>query len=231
MKKRFGIYSFIWAIVLGLFNAIVFAAPITIGVSFWVGYAFITAAFLLQLLFAHRMSKESQPKQMLLRLCMVWIGGVGLSLMLIAGILTMTLSTLPIWIGAMACALVLLLTVTAAAGVFIAFEGALESEERGRERTVFMKEITAKAKSLAQSLPSGPIAKEAERIYEALRYSDPVANPSLADSDRQIKGQFAAFAEAAYSEDDELAAATAKELLNMIGKRNELCREMKGGKA
>jgi len=55
MKKSFKIYSLIWVICLAVLNVITFVTPNEIGgvskysSSFWVGYIFITIAFVGQL--------------------------------------------------------------------------------------------------------------------------------------------------------------------------------------
>ena len=51
MKKNFKSYAIIWAIGLGIFNLCAFLvpSPTKFTPSFWLGYAFITIAFILQL--------------------------------------------------------------------------------------------------------------------------------------------------------------------------------------
>ena len=69
MKKRFGLYSIVWALCLAVFNVIVFVTPTKIGEvskfsgSFWVGYIFITAAFVCQLVCAFFAFKSKNLKK------------------------------------------------------------------------------------------------------------------------------------------------------------------------
>ena len=52
MKKKFGIYSVIWAICLAIFNVITFVSPNEIGgvskftSSFWVGYIYYRCVYM-----------------------------------------------------------------------------------------------------------------------------------------------------------------------------------------
>ena len=56
MTKRFGIYTLVWAIALAIFNVVAFVVPSEVNEvnrltgTFWVAYAFITVAFVGQLL-------------------------------------------------------------------------------------------------------------------------------------------------------------------------------------
>ena len=113
MKKSIGVYSVIWAICLAVFNVIVFVTPNEIGgvskftASFWVGYVFITVAFIGQLVCAFFALKAENIKKMFYRIPMISISYTGLILMLIAGGIFMAIPTLPEWIGIIVCAIIL----------------------------------------------------------------------------------------------------------------------------
>ncbi|MBQ5361946.1 MAG: hypothetical protein IIU63_01235, partial [Clostridia bacterium] len=68
--KKFGVYSAIWAVVLGIFNLIVFLTPseaggmYKFGGAFWVGYIAITVAFVAQLVCAFFALKEKNQTKL-----------------------------------------------------------------------------------------------------------------------------------------------------------------------
>ena len=77
------------------------------------------------------------------------------------------------------------------------------------------------------SAKSDELRTEAKKVYEAIRYSDPMANDALAELDIQIKRQFNAFSDAVKAEDDELAKETADALAEIIERRNQECKLLK----
>ena len=55
-----------------------------------------------------------------------------------------------------------------------------------------------------------------------------MTNDVLLELDSQIKGQFAAFADALRSDDIELAKTNSAELIELISKREQVCKLFKG---
>ena len=116
MKKTFGFFSIIWAIFLALFNVIVFVTPneaggmTKFGGAFWVGYIFITIAFIGQLVCAFFAFKPSDKQKVFYNIPLVTISYAGLIVMLIAGTTCMAIPNLPNWIGIIVCLLALAIT-------------------------------------------------------------------------------------------------------------------------
>ena len=83
MKKTFGFFSIIWAIFLALFNVIVFVTPneaggmTKFGGAFWVGYIFITIAFIGQLVCAFFAFKPSDKQKVFYNIPLVTISYAG----------------------------------------------------------------------------------------------------------------------------------------------------------
>ena len=233
MKKSIGVYSVIWAICLAVFNVIVFVTPNEIGgvskftASFWVGYVFITVAFIGQLVCAFFALKAENIKKMFYRIPMISISYTGLILMLIAGGIFMAIPTLPEWIGIIVCAIILAFNAIAVIKATAAAEVVGGIDEKVKTQTFFVKSLAADAQSLITSAKSDELRTEAKKVYEAIRYSDPMANDALSELDIQIKRQFNAFSDAVKAEDDELAKETADALAEIIERRNQECKLLK----
>ena len=72
-----------------------------------------------------------------------------------------------------------------------------------------------------------PEAKAAcKKVWEAVRYADPMSNSALAGLEAQITLKFNAFAEAVSGNAGTVGAA-ADELVILIGDRNKKCRLLK----
>ena len=77
------------------------------------------------------------------------------------------------------------------------------------------------------SVKSDEIFAEAKKVYEAIRYSDPMSSDALASVEAQITIQFHALFEAVEGDDVDLVVAIAKNLTVLIEDRNKKCKLMK----
>ncbi|MBQ8907864.1 MAG: hypothetical protein IJY71_04685 [Clostridia bacterium] len=233
MKKSFRIYSLIWALCLAVFNVIVFVTPKEIGGaskfthSFWIGYIFITVAFVGQLVCAFFAFKANNLKKFFYRIPLISLSYDGLGAMLIAGSIFMVIPVLPEWIGIIVCAITLafqtvaVLKATAAAGVVS------DIDEKIKAQTFFMKSLTVDAQALMNAAKTDELFEEAKKVYEAIRYSDSMTNDALSALDSQIEGQFKAFADAVEAEDVDVAKANAASLIELMKKREQKCKLLK----
>ena len=225
--KRFGVYSAIWAIVLGIFNVIVFVTPseaggmYKFGGAFWVGYIAITVAFVAQLVCAFFTLREKNVKKLFYNIPLIKISYTGLVLMLIAGVLCMAIPDLPNWIGIVVCALILLFNAIALIKASAAARIVSGVDQKIIAQTAFIKGLTAQAESLLGTAAQ-ELRGDAKRVFEAIRYSYPVS--ADAHTDAEIQKQFNLFRDAVADGDTELCAALAKELLSLLDKRNQICK-------
>lgn len=233
MKRNFGIYSIIWAICLAVFNVIVFVTPNEIGGiskfsgSFWVGYIFITIAFIGQLICAFFAFKPRNFEKLFYKIPLISVSYSGLVLMLIAGSVFMAVPTLPEWIGIIVCVLILAFNAIAIIKATAAAELVSGIDEKVKTQTFFIKNLATDAQGLMTSAKSDELRAEAKKVYEAIRYSDPVSNVALSELNTQIERQFNTFADAVKADDAELAKETADALLEMIEVRNQKCKVLK----
>lgn len=234
MKKSMGVYSIIWAICLAVFNVITFVTPNEIGGvskfsgSFWIGYIFITVAFVGQLICSYFAFNTKNLKRFFYNISLISISYSGLIAMLIAGSVFMAVPTLEEWIGIIVCVIILALNAIAIIKATAAANIVSNIDEKVATQTLFIKSLTADAQSLMNSAKTDELIAEAKKVYEAIRYSEPMTNDALSGLDSQIKGQFAAFADAVRSEDTDLAKSNSTSLLELIAKREQSCKLLKG---
>ena len=233
MKKNLGIYSIIWAICLAVFNVITFVTPNEIGGaskfsgSFWIGYIFITIAFIGQLACAFIAFKAKNLKKFFYNIPLLSISYGGLVAMLIVGSIFMAVPALPEWIGIIGCVIILAFNVIAIIKASAAAEIVSGIDEKVKTQTFFIKNLATDAQSLMTSAKSDELRAEAKKVYEAIRYSDPVSNVALSELNTQIERQFNTFADAVKADDAELAKETADTLVEMIEVRNQKCKVLK----
>ena len=233
MKKSFKIYSLIWAICLAVFNVITFATPNEIGGvskfsgSFGVGYIFITIAFIGQLTCAFVAFKAENLKKFFYNIPLLSISYGGLVAMLIVGSIFMAVPVLPEWIAIIVCVIILAFNAIAIIKATAAADIVSGIDEKIKAQTFFIKSLSVDAQSLMTSAKSDELRAETKKVYEAIRYSDPMANAALSDLDAQIEKQFNAFSDAIKADDAELAKETANALAEMVERRNQKCKLLK----
>lgn len=232
MNRKFKYYAIIWAILLAVINVICFATPSeTAGMSkfggaFWAGYVFITFAFIGQLVCAGIALKADSKEKLFYNIPIIRVSYIGLILTLVIGGLCMVIPNLPNWVGMVVCLLILAVTAIAVVKAKAASDVVEKIDAKVKAKTLFVKSLTADAESLFAHA-STPEAKSAcKKVYEALRYSDPMSNEALANAEAQIALKFDGFSSAVASSAENLGDL-ADELIVLIGDRNKKCRMLK----
>lgn len=228
MKKRFGIYSAFWAILLALFNVIAFVSVGWIGqekytASFWIGYSLITVMFIGQLICSYLAFKADNSKKLFYNVSLIRTSYAGLIVSFIVGGLCMLISPLPYWIGILVCAIVLAANALSLIKATAAVSEISRVDDKIKTQTIFIKVLSAEASTLLTRAASDPLKAECKKIYDAIRYSDPISHPLLAEIEEEIQRTFREFEKAVISEDNDLAVSISKDLIYLIEKRNNKC--------
>lgn len=232
MKKRFGLYSIYWAILLVLFNVIAF---VSVGweaydkytPSFWIGYGVITVTFLGQLACAWFALKESNAQKVFYRISLLKTSYSGLISTFVFGGLCMLISPLPYWVGAILCGIVLVSNVLAVLKAVAVIDEVERIDREIKQQTFFIKSLTVDADTLLASAKSDAVKAECKKVYEAVRYSDPMSCQQLSGVEGQITIKFSALRDAVAADDAEAVSAAAAEVLILVKDRNSKCRLLK----
>ena len=99
--------------------------------------------------------------------------------------------------------------------------------EKVKQQTAFIRLLTADAEHVMSTAKTTEIQADAKKVYEAIRYSDPMSNDALVDIESKIQYQFNAFTSAVKNENAELTASISAELLDLIDARNKKCKALK----
>lgn len=232
MKKRFSIYAIFWAVLLVLFNVIAFVSPGWIGyekytASFWIGYVVIMVTFVGQLLCARYALKEENATKLFYKLPLFSASYTGLIVTFVVGGLCMLISPLPYWAGAVVCGIVLVANVLSVIKAVAVIEEVQRIDTKVKQQTFFIKSLTVDADTLTARAKSEEVKIECKKVYEAVRYSDPMSDDALASVESEIAIHFAKLSEAVAADDQVAVDKFANELIILIGDRNKKCRLLK----
>lgn len=232
MKKIFKLYLVIWAALLAAFNIVSFVSVGWAGhekytPSFWFGYALITIAFLGQLGCAYFALRDGQLKKTFYRLSLMSASYAGLILSFVFGGLCMLVPVLPYWLGILLCGIVLAFNVIAVVKAAAAIEIVSGIDDKSESYTVFIRALTADAQGVAALAKSDAVKAECKKVYEAVRYSDPMSSPALEETEMKIAGQFVVFSDAVKSDDIRAAQIAGDALIVLVTERNRKCKLLK----
>ena len=229
MKKTFKLYVIAWALLFILFNVIAILFPgwpaaDKTTASFWIGYAFINAALVGQLITAGIVFKEQNIKKIFYNFALYKSSYTGLILTFICGAIFMVFSFLPYWIGAIVCSIILVVNIIAVVKAKMATELVSAVDEKIKTATAFIYEIRVDGEALLSRAKSDEARNACKKVSDALKYSDPMSHDALETVENNIRIHFSAFASAVSANDADAIAEEANELLSFINERNAKCK-------
>ncbi len=233
-KKNFIIYTIGWALVLGLFNLITFVTPNEINGGtkfnplFWVAYSLITVMFIGQLACSYYVLKSDAPRRLFYRISLIPITIGAIALMFIVATLCLAVIQIPDWLGIIICAVILVVNALVVLKSAVAIEAIEAVDKKVKVKTMFIKMLTADAEILMKNTASNEeMAPLTKKVYEAVRYSDPMSDDALSVVEDKITVAFNEFATAVNDGNFALAEENAKGVINYITERNTKCKILK----
>lgn len=234
MKKNFKFYALIWAILLIAFNAVVFLIrPVIPGFSvvydarFWTAWAFVLAAFAGNLVCAYFALKEDNLKKVFYNLPLITLSRSALVTMTVAAAVLMLIPNCPAWIAAIVCILVFAFNAVAIVKAVWAADAVVNVDEKIKTQTAFVKNLTVDAEGLLARAKSDAVKAECKKVYEAVRFSDPMSNEALSVIEAKITVKADEFAAAVAADDAEKTKEIADEIVILVGERNKKCKLLK----
>lgn len=234
MKNSFKFYIVIWAVLLAAWCAIVFLVRpvipeyvVNYDARFWVAFAFILVAFFGNLACACYALRADNLQKLFYHMPLITISWSALIAMLVVGSATMLIPGCPAWVAAVACIVILafnaitLVKATAAANIVG------QIDDKVKAKTSFIKNLTVDAESIMARAKSDEVKAECKKVYEAVRYSDPMSNEALSVIETKITVKVDEFSSAVSADDEEKAKEIADEIVFLVNDRNKKCKVIK----
>lgn len=232
MKAKFNFYLIVWVALLVMFHVVVFVTPNEIaglskfGGAFWVGYVFVLVVFLCQLGVTWYAWKDDVEKTFY-HIPMIQSSYGTLIVMMLMGTACMVIPQFPIWLGIIFCLLILAFGFISVVKTQAAIETVEEIDTKIKNKTVFIKVLTADIEDLMSHTEVDNITEELKKVYDTVKYSDPVSREALSDIETQITLKVNELADAIQKEDIETVKNVAKELIILLNDRNKKCMILK----
>lgn len=231
MKKRFSLYASAWVVLFVLFNVIAFVSggggEEKYTSSFWILYSLVTVMFVGQLYCAYEAFKADSANKLFYNISLIRISYSGMIVSFIVGGLCMLIPSLPNAFGIIVCAIVLAVNALAVIKSMVVIEEVERIDKKIKVQTFFIKSLTVDADTLMASAKSDAVKAECRKVYEAIRYSDPMSNDALSSVESEITIKFAALTEAVKADNGAKVAELANEVMILVGERNKKCMLLK----
>lgn len=228
MKKNSARWWVIWAVVLAVYNVIVFAVPFPKNAVFFVSWVFSVIAIAAQVyVIRTAFYKGESTTSKFYGFPIAKLGVLYLIVQLALGLMFMALGfalTIPLWVP-----LVLYIVLLGAAAV------GLISTEATRDEIVQQDKKLKKDVSCMRTLQSKvmamvPLAKDAsvrialEKFAEDIRFSDPVSSAELEAAESDLSTCVDDLQQAVLDNDQEAALSLEKRAEMLLAERNRLCK-------
>ncbi len=227
MKEAKKYYVAAWVIVALVFHLIMFLLPraelrMQNG-TFWVIYFAILVSLIGQAVCSMLYAKKEKKEERFLYIPVVLISYIALLMCLLLALEAVLLFFLPTWFTVIAAALVLAFYALSVVRAMASAEMVMTVGQKVERQTEFIRGLTARAKAMEQNSPEA-YKQQVKRVYEALRYSDPMSTDKLVNVDEEIDTAYRRFAEALKAADEAAVQKEADNLCGLVKERNELCK-------
>ena len=234
MKKNFKSYALIWAISLAVWCIVVFLVrPVIPGyvinydARFWIAFVFIFAAFIGNLVCVWFAFKAENLKKMFLNLPLITISWSALIAMLVVCVGLMLIPDCPAWITAIVCIVIFAFNAIAVIKAAWAADVVSDVEEKVKTKTTFIKNLTVDVESILARAKSDAVKTECKKVYESVRYSDPMSDEALSVIEAKITVKIDELSSAIDADNAEKAKEIADEIVILVSDRNKKCKSLK----
>ena len=233
MKNSFKTYGICWIIVLGLFTTVsLVSAHNTVGLenvnaNFWIGYFAIVLTLVGNIVCSYRCLNQDSTDKVFLNIPVFMISFSALVISLISGTVTMAVSSIPYWIGILINIAILAFFIIAVIMASATASAISNIDSKIKSDSSFIRNLTTDASLLMSACADVQIRNEIKKVYEALRYSDPVSKKELKETESAISNKYEAFSMAVSNGEKNEVINLAAEIVALISKRNNELKRIK----
>ncbi len=232
MKKQFKNYSIIWLVEVIIFSVIVFIVRMTTNsnysdATFFISYFLVLLAFAGQIGLAYKFFKEENAEKVFLNMPLLTLSKSCVTVSFIIGTILMVIPFIPYFIAAIVSVIILGFYAIQLIKADSAAAAVNEVDKKVAAQTEFIKDMTVKAQNVVAKAKTDDGKAIAEKVFEAIRYSNKSSHGGLDEVEGKISANFTVFADAISSGDDVLAASVGDQLIKLAEERNNLAKANK----
>lgn len=228
MKKNVMRWWAVLAVVLVVYNVIIFAVPFAKTAVFFVSWLFTLAAIAAQVYVIRTAFYQGEGvKSKFYGFPIAKIGVLYLAVQLILGLVFMALRSLlpvPLWIPLVLYILLLGAAVIGLVAADAARDEVVRQEVKLVKDTARMRTMQARIQAIAGENTDPAAADALRSLAEAFRFSDPVSGEALAESEERLSALLAQLRQAVDARETETILRLCRQTEAQLAQRNQLCK-------
>lgn len=228
MNRSFKSFSICWAILVVMFNIIVFTIPggWSTG-AFWLGYIFIMLAFVGQLFCGMFSFKDENSQKLFYKVPVISVSVASTIASIACGTIFMASPLFPTWIGVILCVLILGFSAIIILSAQAATDYIGGIDDKVREKTFLIKSLTIDLNELMLRTKDSTSSAALKKLYDSVRFSDPMSDENLSDIETQITATIEKLTKAVADADSNEVVRLSEETMILVNRRNQKCKMLK----
>jgi hypothetical protein len=214
-------------IILLVFNTVFFMFPVARELRSWISYGFSTLAIILAAVTSFYVLWRGQSRSKFYGLPVLYVSWLYMPVQIVWGFAFMFVSAIPLWIGIPASVVLLAACLLGLIAVELGTTEIVRLDEAVKEKVFFIKSLQIEVETMTAKTRDENLKKALTEYAEAIRYSDPMSSPQLADMENTLKRQTAALRRETDAENIDAAMRIIDELQQLLAERNKRCKLLK----
>lgn len=226
MKRNTARWLVVLAVVLIVYNVVVFAVPFEKTGVFFLSWIFTLAAIFAQAYVVHTaFYRGADIKSKFYGWPIARIGILYLALQTAAGLIFMGLGgRVSLWIPLVLYVLLLGLSVVGFVAADATRDEVSRQDQKQRSQVLLMRDLQSRVAALSRTAQDGPVRGALEQFSENLRFSDPVSGEALRNIERDLTACIDALQQAVMESNPQNAIALIQKGEALLVERNRLCK-------
>ena len=215
-------------VVLVVYNVVFFALPLERNAERWNAYGFSMLAIILLAGMSFYALWRGDMRSKFYRLPVLYVTWIYAAVQIAAGFLFIfAAAAVPLWLETCVNVLLLAACLLGLIAVELGVTEINRLDEAVREKVFYIQSLRITVESMAEKTVEGNLKKALKEYAEAIRYSDPMSSPALAELERALETKTALLGEQAEAGNADAALILCGELRQLLAEREKKCKLLK----
>lgn len=226
-KKTSIMTALIYAIVFAIFNLLVFVIFENRSAVFWISYAFMSIAFVVQIASTILAFKTPETESVFMGIPLVSLSLYYFFAAIFAGAVFMVFQVASVKLAIVVQVLILAIYAVVAILALMARDVVQDINDNVEEKVQAVKTLNVDVDILIPQVSDPALKKALKKVSETVKYSDPMSNDAVADIEQQIMGCMNTLRVYIENNNNAEAIATCKDIEVLFLQRNSLLKATK----
>lgn len=192
--------------------------------SFWISFSFSVLAFIIGGIFSFLALNTQKNVELLFSISLVRNSCIYILVQAIISFLIMLIKVVPVWLDVIITIVILAGYLILACMTLFAKNTTSDFEEKVKTKTVELRSQCVRISSMQNRVTDDSIKLSLGKLYDVLRYSDPMGNEQTALMEQDIMNHITELEQVIVDEKQDKIQELCNQLIHMIQERNQLCK-------